>query len=220
MSIIDNFNLIKQNVNSLKTDVVLKKNINIVVVTKTIPSDKFFPLININHFHFGENRVQEAKLKWQNIKKDYKNIKLHLLGKLQSNKVDDAYEIFDFIHSLDSKKLALKIFENEKNFKKQIAIFIQINTGKEQQKAGIAIEDTKDFVNFCKEDLKLNVIGLMCIPPVSSEPIEHFLTLKDLASKCNLVELSMGMSNDYIKAIKNGSTYIRIGSAIFGERTK
>ena len=220
MSIIDNFNLIKQNVNSLKTDVVLKKNINIVVVTKTIPSDKFFPLININHFHFGENRVQEAKLKWQNIKKDYKNIKLHLLGKLQSNKVDDAYEIFDFIHSLDSKKLALKIFENEKNFKKQIAIFIQINTGKEQQKAGIAIEDTKDFVNFCKEDLKLNVIGLMCIPPVSSEPTEHFLTLKDLASKCNLVELSMGMSNDYIPAIKNGSTYVRIGSAIFGERTK
>ena len=220
MSIIDNFNLIKQNVNSLKTDVVLKKNINIVVVTKTIPSDKFFPLININHFHFGENRVQEAKLKWQNIKKDYKNIKLHLLGKLQSNKVDDAYEIFDFIHSLDSKKLALKIFENEKNFKKQIAIFIQINTGKEQQKAGIAIEDTKDFVDFCKEDLKLNVIGLMCIPPVSSEPTEHFLTLKDLASKCNLAELSMGMSNDYIKAIKNGSTYVRIGSAIFGERTK
>ena len=220
MSIIDNFNLIKQNVNSLKTDVVLKKNINIVVVTKTIPSDKFFPLININHFHFGENRVQEAKLKWQNIKKDYKNIKLHLLGKLQSNKVDDAYEIFDFIHSLDSKKLALKIFENEKNFKKQIAIFIQINTGKEQQKAGIAIEDTKDFVDFCKEDLKLNVIGLMCIPPVSSEPTEHFLTLKDLASKCNLVELSMGMSNDYIKAIKNGSTYVRIGSAIFGERAK
>jgi len=219
MSIIDNFNLIKQNVNSLKTDVVLKKNINIVVVTKTIPSDKFFPLININHFHFGENRVQEAKLKWQNIKKDYKNIKLHLLGKLQSNKVDDAYEIFDFIHSLDSKKLALKIFENEKNFKKQIAIFIQINTGKEQQKAGIAIEDTKDFVNFCKEDLKLNVIGLMCIPPVSSEPTEHFLTLKDLASKCNLVELSMGMSNDYIPAIKNGSTYVRIGSAIFGKRT-
>ena len=220
MSIIDNFNLIKQNVNSLKTDVVLKNDINIVVVTKTIPSDKFFPLININHFHFGENRVQEAKLKWQNIKKNYKNIKLHLLGKLQSNKVDDAYEIFDFIHSLDSKKLALKIFENEKNFKKQIAIFIQINTGKEQQKAGIAIEDTKDFVNFCKEDLKLNVIGLMCIPPVSSEPTEHFLTLKDLASKCNLVELSMGMSNDYIKAIKNGSTYVRIGSAIFGERAK
>ena len=220
MSIIDNFNLIKQNVNSLKTDVVLKNDINIVVVTKTIPSDKFFSLININHCHFGENRVQEAKLKWQNIKKNYKNIKLHLLGKLQSNKVDDAYEIFDFIHSLDSKKLALKIFENEKNFKKQIAIFIQINTGKEQQKAGIAIEDTKDFVDFCKEDLKLNVIGLMCIPPVSSEPTEHFLTLKDLASRCNLVELSMGMSNDYIKAIKNGSTYVRIGSAIFGERTK
>ena len=220
MSIIDNFNLIKQNINSLKTDVVLKNDINIVVVTKTIPSDKFFPLININHCHFGENRVQEAKLKWQNIKKNYKNIKLHLLGKLQSNKVDDAYELFDFIHSLDSKKLALKIFENEKNFKKQIAIFIQINTGKEQQKAGIAIEDTKDFVDFCKEDLKLNVIGLMCIPPVSSEPTEHFLTLKDLASKCNLVELSMGMSNDYIKAIKNGSTYVRIGSAIFGERTK
>ena len=219
MSIIDNFNLIKQNINSLNTDVVLKNDINIVVVTKTIPSDKFFPLININHFHFGENRVQEAKLKWQNIKKDYKNIKLHLLGKLQSNKVDDAYEIFDFIHSLDSKKLALKIFENEKNFKKQIAIFIQINIGKEQQKAGIAIEDTKDFVNFCKEDLKLNVIGLMCIPPVSSEPTEHFLTLKDLASKCNLVELSMGMSNDYIPAIKNGSTYVRIGSAIFGKRT-
>ena len=220
MSIIDNFNLIKQNVNSLKTDVVLKNDINIVVVTKTIPSDKFFSLININHCHFGENRVQEAKLKWQNIKKNYKNIKLHLLGKLQSNKVDDAYEIFDFIHSLDSKKLALKIFENEKNFKKQIAIFIQINTGKEQQKAGIAIEDTKDFVNFCKEDLKLNIIGLMCIPPVSSEPSEHFFTLKDLASRCNLVELSMGMSNDYIKAIKNGSTYVRIGSAIFGERTK
>lgn len=217
MDIVNNFNLVCENVNSVKK-INQFYNINIIVVTKTIIIDKIFPLINLNHYHFGENKVQEAKSKWLDIKKRNKNIKLHLIGRLQSNKVDEACEVFDFIHSLDSKKLAIKISENEKKFNRNISLFIQVNIGKENQKSGIAIEDTNKFLEFCKKDLKLNVIGLMCIPPFKENPNKYFKNLKDLALKCNLNELSMGMSNDYKSAIEHGATFVRIGTAIFGER--
>lgn len=217
MNILENYNFITSSINSLDKNSILDK-IKIIIVTKTISIDNIFPLINVAHIHFGENKLQEAQSKWSMIKKEYPQIKLHLLGKLQSNKVNDAYQLFDFIHSLDSKKVALKVFDNEKKFKKNISLFVQVNIGKESQKGGIVIEDTKDFVDFCKKDLNLNVIGLMCIPPFNENPIEYFQNLKILAQKCNLSELSMGMSNDYIQAIKNGSTYVRIGSAVFGPR--
>jgi len=217
MNILENYNFITSSINSLDKNSILDK-IKIIIVTKTISIDNILPLINVAHIHFGENKLQEAQSKWSMIKKEYPQIKLHLLGKLQSNKVNDAYQLFDFIHSLDSKKVALKVFDNEKKFKKNISLFVQVNIGKESQKSGIVIEDTKDFVDFCKKDLNLNVIGLMCIPPFNENPIEYFQNLKILAQKCNLSELSMGMSNDYIQAIKNGSTYVRIGSAIFGPR--
>jgi len=217
MDIVSNFNLICKNINSVKK-INQSNNINIIVVTKTITIDKIFPLININHYHFGENKVQEAKSKWLETKKINKNIKLHLIGRLQSNKVDEACEVFDFIHSLDSEKLAIKISKNEKKFNRNIPLFIQVNIGKENQKSGVAIEDVNKFLEFCKKDLKLNVIGFMCIPPFNENPNKYFKNLRDLASKCNLNELSMGMSSDYKSAIEQGATFVRIGTAIFGER--
>ena len=217
MNILNNYNDICNNINSIKR-INLIKDAKIIIVTKTVPIERIQPLINAHHIHFGENKFQEAKSKWLITKKNYPNIKLHFLGKLQSNKVDDTYDFFDFIHSVDSKKVALKIYENEKKFKKNIPLFVQVNIGREDQKGGIVIEDTKDFVEFCKKDLKLNIIGLMCIPPYKENPNKYFQNLKDLASKCNLSELSMGMSSDYKSAIEQGATFVRIGTAIFGER--
>lgn len=217
MSILNNYNVICNNINSIKK-INLVKKINIIIVSKSITIEKIQPLINLQHVHFGENKFQEAKSKWLMTKKNYPNIKLHFLGKLQSNKVDDIYDFFDFIHSVDSKKVAIKIFENEKKFKKNISLFVQVNIGREDQKGGVTIEATKDFVEFCKEDLKLNVIGLMGIPPYKENPNKYFKNLKDLALKCNLSELSMGMSSDYKSAIEQGATFVRIGTAIFGER--
>jgi pyridoxal phosphate enzyme (YggS family) len=217
MNILNNYNDICNNINSIKR-INLIKDAKIIIVTKTVPIERIQPLINAHHIHFGENKFQEAKSKWLMTKKNYPNIKLHFLGKLQSNKVDDTYDFFDFIHSVDSKKVALKIYENEKKFKKNIPLFVQVNIGREDQKGGLVIEDTKDFVEFCKKDLKLNIIGLMCIPPFKENPNKYFQNLKDLASKCNLSELSMGMSSDYKSAIEQGATFIRVGAAIFGER--
>jgi pyridoxal phosphate enzyme (YggS family) len=217
MNILNNYNDICNNINSIKR-INLIKDAKIIIVTKTVPIERIQPLINAHHIHFGENKFQEAKSKWLMTKKNYPNIKLHFLGKLQSNKVDDTYDFFDFIHSVDSKKVALKIYENEKKFKKNIPLFVQVNIGREDQKGGLVIEDTKDFVEFCKKDLKLNIIGLMCIPPFKENPNKYFQNLKDLASKCNLSELSMGMSSDYKSAIEQGATFVRIGAAIFGER--
>ena len=217
MNILNNYNDICNNINSIKR-INLIKDAKVIIVTKTVPIERIQPLINVQHIHFGENKFQEAKSKWLMTKKNYPNIKLHFLGKLQSNKVDDTYEFFDFIHSVDSKKVALKIYENEKKFKKNIPLFVQVNIGREDQKGGIAIEATKDFVEFCKRDLKLNVIGLMGIPPYKENPNKYFQNLRDLASKCNLSELSMGMSSDYKSAIEQGATFVRVGAAIFGER--
>ncbi len=171
-------------------------------------------LINHGHTHYGENKVQEALEKWEKVKKENNNIKLHLIGKLQTNKVKFAVKIFDYIHSLDSEKLANKIalYENQR-----IKLFIQVNIGNEEQKSGISINKLDDFYNFCKE-LKLNVIGLMCIPPLDDNPIIYFKKMLDLKQKLNINELSMGMSSDYLDALEHGSTYLRIGSDIFGKR--
>ena len=187
---------------------------NIIAVSKTFKLDHIIHLINHGHTHYGENKVQEALEKWEKVKKENNNVKLHLIGKLQTNKVKFAVKIFDYIHSLDSEKLANKIalYENQR-----IKLFIQVNIGNEEQKSGISINKLDDFYNFCKE-LKLNVIGLMCIPPLDDNPIIYFKKMLDLKQKLNINELSMGMSSDYLDALEHGSTYLRIGSDIFGKR--
>jgi pyridoxal phosphate enzyme (YggS family) len=190
----------------------------IIAVSKTFDLNHIKPLINFGHLHYGENKVNEAVLKWSNEIKKNSNLKIHLIGKLQSNKIKNALKIFSYIHSLDSKKLALLL--DEEQSKKLIAIkyFIQVNIANETQKSGVALNELDDFVSFCRLKTKLNVIGLMCIPPLKESPDFYFKKLKEVAKKNNLYELSMGMSNDYISGINNGSTFLRIGSAIFGER--
>jgi pyridoxal phosphate enzyme (YggS family) len=215
---VQNLNNIKEEINT-KASKFVKNNIpNIIAVSKTFPKESVFPLIEYGHLDFGENKVQEALEKWSDLKFKNKNIRLHLLGKLQRNKVKDALKIFDFIHSIDSEKLAKKISDEQILQNKKIKIFIQVNIGDEQQKSGIPIGDLENFYSYCKK-INLNVIGLMCIPPAIEDPERFFLTMKKLSDSLNLVELSMGMSGDYLKAINHSSTYIRIGTAIFGKRT-
>ena len=206
------------NLLSIQSEINNKK-VNIIAVSKTFPINHILPLINQGHNHYGENKVQEAIEKWTDIKIDMPNIKLHLLGKLQTNKVKFVLPLFDYLHSLDSFKLAQKISEEQKkkNFKPKI--FIQINIGKEDQKSGINEENLEDFYKVCINDLDLNIIGLMCLPPFDEDPSPYFKRIKLLSEKFNLNELSMGMSNDYLKAVENGSTYIRVGSKIFGSRS-
>jgi len=187
------------------------------VVTKSVSYDKIKDIVDSGHVHFGENRIKDASNKWIDIKKNFLDIKLHFIGRLQSNKVDEAVSLFTYIHSLESEKLAVSLSKAEKNHKKKIKYFIQINIGKEQQKSGISIEDAPDFINFCIKSLDLDVIGLMCIPPVNQDPIKYFIDLKKISERYNLHDLSMGMSSDYIQAIECGSTFVRIGSAIFNE---
>jgi pyridoxal phosphate enzyme (YggS family) len=193
----------------------IKKNANLIVVTKNQTFEKILDIINFGHLHFGENRIQEAKNKWSSYLKTNSNIKLHLIGKLQSNKVEEAFDLFTFIHTLDNEKLAKKFSELEKQSDKKIKYFIQVNIGGEQQKNGIAIDSLKDFVNLCRNDMKLNIIGLMCIPPMELDPNPFFKMMQDLNIKNNLLELSMGMSSDYKEALANGSSFTRIGSAVF-----
>ena len=214
MNIVENFNKIIDQIKSLN----IKRNINVIVVTKTFDLNYISPIIDLGHIHFGENRVQEALDKWSKIKdKDLKN-KLHLIGRLQSNKVEDACRIFDYIHSLDSEKLASKISLEQNKTKKPIKLFIQVNIGNEKQKNGIQVSEVSSFVKLCLIKYKLDIIGLMCIPPANQDPVHYFKSLKQLAFDNNLPELSMGMSGDYLKAIECGASYVRIGSAIFGER--
>ena len=175
------------------------------------------PLINHGHYHYGENKVQEALDKWSEIKAEKPELKLHLVGKLQTNKVKFAIKLFDFIHSVDSKKLAKKIYDEQLNQKKRVKVFIQVNIGNEEQKSGVLKNDLDDLYHYCK-DLKLDIVGLMCIPPYNSDPNPFFQELYDLNKNLSLKELSMGMSSDYLKALEYNSTYLRIGSAIFGER--
>jgi pyridoxal phosphate enzyme (YggS family) len=208
MSIIKNYNYI---LNSIKS---VSKETELIVVTKNQQIDNINLLINLNHFHFGENRVQEASLKWKNLISN-SNLKLHLIGKLQSNKAKDAFEIFHYIHTLDSEKLAKIFAKLEESSIKKIKYFIQVNVANEPQKSGISIDRVHQFIKYCIDDLKLNIIGLMCIPPAEGDPTQYFISLAELARVNNLKELSMGMSNDYECAINNGATFVRVGSKIF-----
>jgi PLP dependent protein len=212
MIILDNYYKIKKVVDTLSN------NTKIIAVTKNFSIEKIDLLIKEGHKDFGENKVQEATLKWSHILKKYTDINLHLLGHLQSNKVSEAVNIFNYIHSLDSEKLANKFNVEENKVNKKLKYFIQINIGEEQQKFGISIKDTESFISFCKNEAKLQIIGLMCIPPANKEPSFYFSQLKELALSNNLLHLSMGMTFDYVDAIRNGSTYIRIGTGIFGAR--
>jgi len=194
------------------------KKPNIIAVSKTFGIDEIEPLLKYGHNHFGENKVQEALEKWSNIKKTNNNIKLHMIGKLQTNKVKHVVPIFDFIHSLDNYKLAKKISEEEKKYNKKLKIFIQINIGMENQKSGLNIDDLKDFYNHCVNDLELDIIGLMCLPPNDNKTDIYFKKMKNLSLEYKFDNLSMGMSNDYLYAVDYGANFIRIGSKIFGNR--
>ena len=215
---VQRLNLIKDKVKEIIIKEQLKISPEIIAVTKTFPLDEIIPLIEFGHLHFGENKIQEAEKKWAIFKKKYNNIKLHMLGKLQSNKAKSAVKLFDYIHSLDNEKLAKKIAQHENESSKKIKLFIQVNIAEENQKSGILLKDLQNFYNFCTKELSLNVIGLMCLPPVNSPADKYFKILKLNSEKFNLTNLSMGMSGDWEQAISNGSTYLRLGTAIFGER--
>ena len=190
----------------------------VIAVSKTFKLEKILPLIEYGHLDYGENKVQEALEKWSEIKLKKQNIKLHLIGRLQTNKVKHAIKVFDYIHSVDSKKLAQKIADEQNKQNKKLKLFIQVNIGDEEQKSGINVNQIEDLINFSKK-LNLNIIGLMCIPPADEEPDKYFKKIKILNKKFNLSEISMGMSSDYLKAVENSSTYLRIGSSIFGQRS-
>ena len=202
----------------LLTDKKINKFPKIIAVSKTFKIENINPLIEYGHIDYGENKVQEAQEKWSLIKDQNKNIKLHLIGRLQTNKVKLAVKLFDYIHSLDSKKLADKISLHQKEQNLQTKLFIQVNIGDEKQKSGILKSEVVDFYNYCKS-LDLDILGLMCIPPFNKDSTEFFKEMRVLNEKIKMADLSMGMSSDYLHAIENGSTFVRIGSSIFGQRT-
>ena len=208
-------NLIKSKLSDLK---LIDRSPKIIAVSKTFKLDHIIPLIDHGHIDFGENKVQEAVEKWTDIKKEKNELKIHLVGRLQTNKVKFALKVFDYIHSLDSKKLAVKISEEQAKHKIKPKIFIQINIGDESQKGGIRVDELEDFYNYCME-LDLEIIGTMCLPPISNEPEKYFSRMNYLNKKLNFKESSMGMSSDYLEAIQYNATYLRIGTSIFGERT-
>ena len=191
----------------------------IIAVTKTFPISEINPLIEYGHIDFGENKVQEAETKWQNVKDNFPSIKLHMIGKLQTNKVKSLLPLFDYLHSLDNLKLAKKIAQEEQKHKKKLKIFIQVNIGEEEQKNGINKNDLNQFYKVCKKELGLNIIGLMCLPPNDENTKNYFSEMQKLNKQLGLKELSLGMSNDYLDAINYGSTFVRIGSKILGSRS-
>ena len=201
----------------IKSRVNHDKLAQIIAVSKTFPIENILPLINHGHLHYGENKVQEAQNKWSEIKKKNNDIKLHLIGNLQTNKVKFALDIFDYIHSVDSEKLAIKISDEQIKQEKKPKMFIQVNIGNEEQKSGINQHNLKDFYKFCK-NLDLDIIGTMCIPPNDDNTEKYFSMMSEINQTLNFKELSMGMSGDYLQAIKNNATYIRVGSKIFGNR--
>ena len=203
--------LVKSKVNHDKLSII-------IAVSKTFPIENILPLIEHGHLNYGENKVQEAIDKWSDIKPKYNQLKLHLVGRLQTNKVKFALKIFDYIHSLDSKKLATKISLEQKKFEKKPKLFIQVNIGNEEQKSGINKDQLNDFYLFCKK-LDLDIIGTMCIPPKDDSVEEYFSEMNEINKELNFKELSMGMSSDYLEAIKYNATYVRVGSKIFGNRT-
>ena len=208
--------LIQENIKKLN----IKNEIapQIICISKTFELSKISPLIDYGHTHFGENKVQEAEQKWLNVKNKNKKIKLHMVGRLQTNKVKKAVQIFDFIHSVDSQKLAENLKKREEEINKKLSYFIQINLGNESQKGGIKKNETEDFLIYCKRELKINIIGLMAIPPFNQSPEKHFSEISALNTELGLKHLSLGMSNDYDIAVKYQSTFVRVGSAIFGDR--
>ena len=213
MDVGNNYNQILSNINRISN------NIKLIVVSKTFSINHLKPILDLGHTHFGENRVHESIDKWTNLLKENNNLKIHLIGKLQTNKVVEAINHFSFVHSLDNEKLAIKISKEENNLGKKIKYFVQVNIGKEVQKSGISIENCSQFIKFCINELKINIHGLMCIPPVNENPNKFFLKLKEIANFEGLKNLSMGMSNDYLEAINCGANYLRIGSAILGTRS-
>ena len=213
-NLLDIENNIKIHLNKLN----INNNPKIIAVSKTFKIDKIFPLIEHGHIDYGENKVQEAIEKWTEIKKTNSEIKLHMIGKLQTNKVKFAVKIFDYIHSVDSEKLAKKIADEQNKINKKIKIFLQVNIGDENQKSGINKNNVAKLVYYCRE-IGLDIIGLMCIPPTDIDPERYFEEMNKLNKTLNFSELSMGMSSDYLKATKHLSTYVRIGSSIFGQRS-
>ena len=209
---------IKNNVESHLNKLNIINNPKIIAVSKTFKIDKILPLIDYGHIHFGENKVQEAVEKWTETKEKNSNIKLHMIGKLQTNKVKFAVKLFDYIHSVDSAKLAKKIADEQEKLNKKIKIFLQVNIGNEIQKSGIDKNELNTLVTYCKE-INLDLIGLMCIPPANIDPEIYFNDMKKLNESFDFKELSMGMSSDFLKAAENLSTYIRVGSKIFGSRS-
>ena len=208
--IVNNFQNIRSSINN--------SNVNIIAVSKTFSFDEIRPLIDLGHNHFGENKVQEAKDKWSNIRRGNSKLQLHMIGKLQTNKAKDAVELFDYIHSVDNEKLAKKIAEEQIKNNVNVKIFIQVNIGDEIQKSGISKDKLNDFYKYCLT-LNLDVQGLMCIPPEGQNSDLFFKDLKKMNQDLGLKELSMGMSSDYMSAIENSATFVRIGSSIFGKRT-
>ena len=212
--ILKNYNNLVSNINQ-KHDV---NKINIIAVSKTFSLEYIKPLIDAGHVHFGENKVQEALDKWTEIKRKNNKIKLHMIGKLQRNKVKKSLQLFDYIHSLDNIKLADLIAKEEEKLNRKLKYFIQVNVGAEEQKSGVSLSNVSEFVYHCVEKLKLDVIGLMALPPQSPDPTKYFKIVSDLNNKFKFKDLSLGMSADYIEAIKYNSTFIRVGSTIFGNR--
>ncbi len=215
---LEQLKLVRNKVNDIINKKQLKTDPKIIVVTKTFPLDKIIPLLENGHIHYGENKIQEAEDKWTETKNHYKNLKLHMIGKLQTNKAKKAVKLFDYIHSLDNEKLAVKISHYQEELSKKIKLFIQVNLGNEKKKSGLMLNELNHFYNFCTKELSLKVIGLMCLPPIDSNSEEYFKLLKKTTEALNLNELSMGMSSDFEQAILNGSTYLRLGTMILGKR--
>ena len=213
--IIERFNKINSNISSLKSDNPVK----IIAVSKTFSISHIMPLIDHGHVHFGENKVQEAITKWENIKKLNNKLQLHMIGRLQTNKAKDAVRFFDYIHSLGSQKLADALSKHQSSLNKKLKYFIQVNIGNEIQKSGISVNELDMFYDYCKNEANLDIVGLMVIPPNDNSTEKYFKTLNELNKSLALKELSMGMSADYDVAIKNGATFVRIGSSIFGSRS-
>ena len=214
-NIVESFDKIKSNINESNN----ANNVKIVAVSKTFDLNHVMPLIDYGHIHYGENKVQEAAAKWSEIKKLRSQIKLHMVGKLQSNKAKKAVEIFDYIHSLDNQKLADVLSKSQKAINKSLNYFIQVNIGNEQQKSGIAYNEVDAFYNYCTKEKNMNILGLMAIPPNDNNSEKYFKSLSELNASLGLKELSMGMSSDYLIAINYKATFLRIGSLIFGERS-
>ncbi len=214
-TIIDRFEKIKSKISLLNPN----KPVNIIAVSKTFPLDYIQPLIDHGHTHFGENKVQEALAKWSEVKKEKKDLRLHMIGKLQSNKAKDAVRLFDYIHSLDNQKLADAIVKHQVSLNKNLKCFIQVNIGNETQKSGIPVNELDAFYNYCANEINLNIIGLMVIPPIDANAGKYFKSLNELNKSLALENMSMGMSADFAEAIEHGSTFIRVGSSIFGSRS-